>query len=425
VSLTTKVLIALAAGLVLGVAISVSGSTALANAVAFIEPLGRLFINAIRMTVVPLVVSSLIVGVASAPDPRSIGRIGRRALFFFAITLLAAALFASVVAPPVFALLPLDESATASLRASAAGAGASITERASQVPTFSQWVVDLVPANPVRAAADGAMLPLIVFSVAFGLAITRIASTRRDALVGFFQSVGDASLTLVRWILELAPIGVFALALPLASRLGLAAAGALIGYIVLVALMTIAFAAIVLYPLAAVLGRVSIVEFARAALPAQAVALSARSSLASLPAMMESARNRLRLPEEIVGFFLPLAASTYRVGGAVGQIVGVVFIARLYGVELGVVQLATIALTVVLTTFSVPGIPAGSIIVMVPVLMAANVPVEGIGILLGVDTIPDMFRTATNVTGDMAVATALGGKERRQAPPADLAAAAD
>jgi Na+/H+-dicarboxylate symporter len=207
--------------------------------------------------------------------------------------------------------------------------------------------------------------------------------------------------------------------------MGLAAAGALIGYIVLVALMTIAFAAIALYPLAAVMGRVSIVDFARAALPAQAVALSARSSLASLPAMMESARDRLRLPEEIVGFFLPLAASTYRVGGAIGQIVGVVFIARLYGVELGVVQLASIAVTVVLTTFSVPGIPAGSIVVMVPVLLAANVPVEGIGILLGVDTIPDMFRTATNVTGDMAVATALGGKERREAPPADLAAAAD
>jgi Na+/H+-dicarboxylate symporter len=131
--------------------------------------------------------------------------------------------------------------------------------------------------------------------------------------------------------------------------------------------------------------------------------------------MMESARTRLELPEEIVSFFLPLAASTYRPGGAVGQIVAVMFLAHLYGVALGATQLATIALTVVLTTFSVPGIPAGSILIMAPVLTAAGIDVAGLGILLGVDTIPDMFRTATNVTGDMAVATVLGRAPRKEA----------
>jgi len=156
-------------------------------------------------------------------------------------------------------------------------------------------------------------------------------------------------------------------------------------------------------------------EFARAALPAQAVAFSSRSSLAALPAMIEIGRDQLRLPDEITSFFLPLAASVYRIGAAVGQTVGVLFIAQLYGVTLGPAQLASVVLTVVATSFSVPGIPGGSIVIMAPVLMAAGLPVEGIGILLGADTIPDMFRTTANVTGHMAMAVAIGSGSGQRA----------
>ena len=145
--------------------------------------------------------------------------------------------------------------------------------------------------------------------------------------------------------------------------------------------------------------------------PAQAVAVSSRSSLAALPAMIDSARERLRLPDEVVGFLLPLAASVYRVGTAIGQTVGVVFLAQLYGVSLGPAQMASVVLTVVVTSFSVPGIPGGTIIIMAPVLMDAGLPLEGIGILLGADTIPDMFRTTANVTGHMAVAAAVGAEK--------------
>jgi Na+/H+-dicarboxylate symporter len=247
----------------------------------------------------------------------------------------------------------------------------------------------------------------------FGLAITRIPAESRALLERFFRGVADTALTLVRWVLELAPLGVFALAVPLASRLGLSAAGALAGYIIVTAVLTTFFSVVVLYPLAAIVGRVSVGEFARGAFPAQAVAFSARSSLAALPAMMESARTRLKLPEQIASFFLPLAASTFRFGGTLGITCGVLFIARLYGVELGTAQLATVVLTVTLTTFSIPGIPAGSIVAMVPVLLAAGVPVEGMGVLLGVDTIPDMFRTTSNVTGDMATAVVLGRGESK------------
>lgn len=407
-SLTTKVLIALVAGLAVGIGISMADSPALMRLVGAIEPVGTLWINAIRMTVIPLVVGSIIVGVTAAPDTSTIGRIGGRALALFVVLLFAGAVFAVIAAPPLFAMLPIDQAAADALRGSATAAAGATAENARRLPTFAQWFVELVPTNPVKAAADGALLPLIIFSLTLGLAITKVSDEGRDILQRFFRGVADASLTLVRWVLALAPIGVFALSVPLAARLGLAAAGALAGYIVVTSAICAVFGLVVLYALPALLGGTNLAAFARAILPAQAVALSARSSLAALPAMMDSARTRLGLPEPIAAFFLPLAASTFRVGGALGITTGIVFIARLYGVELAPSQLSTIVLTVVLTTFSIPGIPAGSIVAMVPAMVAAGVPVEGMGVLLAVDTIPDMFRTTTNVTGDMAAAVVLG-----------------
>ncbi len=411
-SLTTKVLLALTAGLAGGVAVSMADIPGLTSAALAVEPVGTLFINAIRMTVIPLVVSSLIVGVATA-DPRAVGRIGWRALAWMVTFIGLAAIFAALIAPAAFALLPVDPAAAAALRASAAGGAEAAAEGVRAIPTAGEWLVSLVPANPIRAAADGAMLPLIVFALAFGMAVARVPGRPREALLGMLQGISEASLLLVRWILTLAPIGVFALALPLAARLGLGAAGAVASYVALVVIALVAFIVVVIYPIAVVVGGVSLREFARAAAPAQAVAFSARSSLAALPAMIEEARDRLRLPTEITGFFLPLSAATFRTGAGIGVTIGVLFIARLYGVTLDAGQLATVVVTVVLTSFSIPGVPAGSVIVMVPVLLAAGVPPEGIGILIGVDTIPDMFRTVTNVSGDMAVATVLGRGHRR------------
>jgi Na+/H+-dicarboxylate symporter len=407
-SLTTRVLIALVAGLALGLFVSASANPLLADIARWIEPVGTLFINAIRMTVIPLVVGSLVAGIASAPTSASLGRLGVRALILFLTTLLLAAIFAALVAPPVLARFSIDPAAQAALQASASQAAATTAESVRRMPGFAQWLIDLVPNNPVRAAADGAMLPLIVFTVAFGLAVAGLKAEAKSVVVRVFEAIRDAAMTLVKWILWTAPIGVFALALSLTARLGVSAIGALAGYVVLVSLLAIAFAIVVLYPMASIGGRVSILDFARAALPAQAVAISSRSSLAALPAMIEGSRDRLRLPDEITSFVLPLAASVYRVGAALGQTTGVIFIAQLYGVTLGVPQLATVALTAIATSFSVPGIPGGSIVIMAPVLMSAGLPVEGIGILLGADTIPDTFRTTVNVTGQLAAATALG-----------------
>jgi proton glutamate symport protein len=406
-SLALKVLVALVAGLALGLGIVSSGSSALARLVPVIEPVGTLWVSAIRMTIIPLVVSSLVVALGGAADPRSVGRIGAKALLLFIVMLSIATLVALLAGPPILALVHIDPAAAASLRATAAQSAGAAVEGAKTLPGVAQWIVDLVPANPVKAASDGAMLPLIVFSLAFGMALARVAADRRAVFLRVVGGVQDASLVLVRAVIAVAPVGVFALSVSVATKLGLAAAGALAAYVALVSAIAVAFCALVLYPAAVVFGGVSLKTFARAALPAQAVAFSSRSSLASLPAMLEPVRERLGMPVELSSFLFPLAVTLFRCGGAIAQVIGALFVAKLYGVALGPAQFASIAATTVVTTFSIPGIPGGSIIMMVPVLLAAGVPAEGVGLLLGVDTIPDMFRTTTNVTGDITAAVIL------------------
>jgi proton glutamate symport protein len=410
VSLTTRVLIALVAGIGIGLALSTMDADVARHVIAVVEPVGTLFVNAIRMTVIPLVVSSLVVGIATSNNAGAVARIGGRGIIVFLAMLTASGIIGALIAPPLLSHVSADPAIMAQARASSGAAASS----AAAMQTPSQWLVSLVPSNAVKAAADGAMLPLIIFALALGTALVSIPETTRSRAVVLFRAISEAMLVLVRWLLVVAPIGVFALALPLVARLGLSAIGALLTYVVVVSVAAAVFIALVLYPAAAWGGGVSLRDFARAAAPAQAVAFSSRSSLAALPALIESARTRLGLPEEITGFFLPLATATFRVGAALGLTTGAVFIARLYGIGLSASQLATIVATAVITSFSIPGIPGGSIIAMVPILASVGLPIEGIGILLGVDTIPDMFRTTANVTGQLAAATIVGRRLRSE-----------
>jgi Na+/H+-dicarboxylate symporter len=367
-----------------------------------LEPVGAVFVNAIRMAVVPLVVASLIVGIVSITDERSLTRLGIRSLILFMVLAISAAVLAALIAVPVLARLDIDPSVAEGLRASTTGSAAPTA-----APPLSQWFTDLVPSNPVKAAADGAMLPLIIFTLGFGVALTKIEGERRAAVVGFFSGLADAMKVLVGWVLTLAPIGVFALAAPLAARMGLSAAGALLSYIALAVILTVVVLAVSVYPATVIFGGVSLGRLARACAPAQAVAVSSRSTLAALPAMFAAART-LGVPESVVVFVVPLAAVTVRVGSAVGQTVAVLFAARLFNVSIEPAHLVAILIVTVLTTFTVPGIPGGSIVVMVPILLAARVPAEAVGVLLGADVIPDMFRTMANVTGGIAATVIVG-----------------
>ena len=413
-SLTMRVLVGLAAGFGLGLALAGSSLPATAALLSLLAAVGTLFVNLIRMTAVPLVASLLIASVGSLAASGALGRIGVRAAVL-ALTLIAVTAAATTMAAaPIFARLRVDAAAAMSL----GGSGPSAAPAPAAAPAAMQWLIDLVPQNVFRAAADGAMLPLILFSVLFALALARAAGDRRDAVLRAVQGIADAMQRLVAWILVLAPLGVFALAVPLAARLGLSAAGAVAGYIVVVVALTVVACVVVLYVPAIVFGRLTPRAFIAFCAPAQAVAFASRTSIAALPAMVESAE-RAGMPPVVSGFIVPLSASIFRLGAAVAMPVGVLFVARLYGVALSPAQLASIVLVVVPTTFTVPGIPFGSIIAMVPVLAAVNLPVEGIGILLAVDTIPDMFRTTANATGTLALAAILRhGAANQQAPSA-------
>ena len=404
-TLAIRVLIGLVAGFLLGLALAGSSSPAATMTLGILTPVGTIFINLIRMTVIPLVVSMLVASLGAMTTSGGLGRTGGRALVISVGLLAIAAIGSVLIAEPILARIQIDQSAALALRGPLTAASPSALVP-SGTPTVATWFVDLVPQNVVKAAADGAMLPVILFAVMFGLALARVGDAKRDAVLRVVQGVAETMQRIVVWILALAPIGVFALAVPLASRLGLAAAGAVVAYVALVVALTVAAVALLLYPLGILAGRMSARAFALLCAPSQAIAFASRSSLAALPAMVESAE-RAGLPPRSSRVVLPLAVSVFHFGAAIAQTVGVVFLAHLYGVTLTPAQFASVVVAVVVASFAVPGIPGGSIIVMVPVLAAANLPIDGVGILLAVDTIPDMFRTTANVTGAMTLTAIL------------------
>jgi len=398
----TRILVALGAAVVGGVAIAASGSASALSAADAIAPLGTLWVNAIRMTVIPLIVSLLITGVASTADVASIGRLGGRTLLMFVLLAAGVAVVVVPLAPTLFALLPFPNGAHPALPAGAAEAASQLA--GTQGQTFGRWLTSLIPPNPIAAAASGDMVPLIVFSILLALAILNLPRDTREPLSSFFKSLCAAMLVLVRWIVALAPIGVFALVLPLAAHLGASVAGAIGLYIAAYSVASIAVT-LMLYPVAVIVGRVPLRRFARAALPAQLIAFSSSSSIASLPALVESAEQGLGIPNRIAGFSLPLAVSLFKIAGPVSWTVGALFVGWFYGIPLHAQQLATVAFAAVFLAFAAPGIPRGAFIMLAPLFLAIGLPVEGIGILIAVDALPDTFATVLNVTGDLVAAT--------------------
>jgi proton glutamate symport protein len=400
-SLTTRMLLALIAGLVTGIVANTVDDAGASALIRVTDPVGSIWVNALRMTLIPLVVSLLIGVIASVPNARSTGRLGIRALVIFLIFLGAIGVVSILIGPALVAMLPIDAATTAALQTTEA---ATIATNAARMPTIGQTLIDIVPSNPIRAAADGAMLPLVVFSIALGAAATRIPAEERAVLVQFFRSLSDAMLVIVGWVIAVAPIGVFALAVGLGARIGLTAVGVIGGYVVILSGVVI-LATILMYGAAVFGGRVSLSRFARAVAPGQAVAFSARSSLAALPALLEGARRWLVLPPVVTSFVLPLAVSTLRLSTPIMWSITLPFLARLYGVELGYAHLALLVGNGILLSFSVPGLPSASLFLMAPFLAGLGIPVEALGIVIAADAIPDLFKGVLNVTGHMASAT--------------------
>jgi Na+/H+-dicarboxylate symporter len=410
---STRVLVALGVGLAGGAAVAASGDPALVRAVDRLAPIGTIWVNAIRMTVIPLVVSLIITAIASVTEVRAVSRLGGRTVLVFLALLTGTAVLVIPLVPLAFRLLPFGPSRSLPLPA---GAGVAARQVAtSAAPTgFGAWLTTLVPTNPIAAAAEGAMLPLIVFVLILALAIGRSPPQSRDSLLGFFRALADAMLVMVRWVVALAPIGVVGLIAPLAAHGGSGLAGAVGLYILLYAVASLAVT-FLLYPVVAVLTRIPIRRFARAALPAQLIAFSTSSSIAALPLLVEGAERDLELPDRVTGFVLPLAVSTFKIAGPVSWTVGALFIGWFYGVPLGGQALATIGLAAVFLAFAAPGVPRGAFLMLTPLFLAIGLPAEGIGILIAVDAIPDLFSTVLNTTGNLAAA-ALTARTRSARP---------
>ena len=396
-----RTLLGLVAGLAIGVVISATSSGGLRAFATAIEPIGTVWVNAIRMTVIPLVVSLLIATIAEERDFRAVGRLGGRAVALYAVILSTVALLTFLAAPPLFSVMTIDATSAASLRGASSAAGTTAA-----LPSFTSWLVGLVPANPVKAAVDGAMLPLIIFAVAFAAALARIEPERRAAATGIFRGIADAMLVIVGWVLAVAPVGVFCLSVALAVRVGVGVAGAVAYYLVLHSGF-LAASGIALYAVVRIFSNVPLSRFARALLPAQLVAISTRSSVAALPAMIDGATRMLHLPLHVSGFALPFGVSVFRLNQAVTWIVSALFVAKLYDVPLTTAQLAFLGACSVPMSFSIPGIPSGGLFIIAPFFVSVGLPIEGIGILLALDAIPDMFKTLLNVTSQMATTVLL------------------
>ena len=397
-----RVVIGLLAGLILGSVVAASHNSAAQRVVDLIAPLGQLWVNAIRMTVVPLVISLLFVAIAGRESSEGLGQLGVVTVATYVALLSFAAVVALLLGPSLIADMKLTPEVAAILRFTASAEAAQRVEQAKQFVGFGAWVTSLVPANAVKAAADAAMLPVIVFTFFFALATRRIDEALRQALVGFFGALANATTTVVDWVIAVAPIGIFALVLAAAGKIGVALAGAMAYYVVAISALLVLFA-LLMYPVATVAGRIPLGWFTRGVLPAQAVALSSSSSLASLPALVEGGR-ALGMPAPITGVVLPVSVSVFRVATPITWLVGTLFLAKLYGVVLGTPMLMMLAVTAVALSFTIPGVPQGTQLLLAPLLVTYGIPAEGVGLLIAVDAIPDLFATMTNVTGDLVTA---------------------
>lgn len=380
-------------------------SATLLSVAGFVESLGTLWLNALRMTVGPLVFGLLVSAVAGVSDALVTGRLATRAVGWFAALLVLAGGLAVVLSLALLALWPVNP---VTARAFIAGAGGQATAAVATMD-WSQWVQALLPPNVVAAAADNAILALVVFALLFGFAATRLAPAQRQALTVFFTALAEAMVVIVHWVLLTAPLGVFALALAVGRQAGLGAAGLLAQYAVFVSLV-IALATLLLYPLVALRARtVRLSRFALEAAPVQVVAASTQSSLATLPVMIECARDRPDVPHRVAGVVLPLAVAVFRYTSPLGNLAVCFFVAAMYGIEPSWLQ----ALGAVFVAFAVSvgsvGLPGqvSFIASVAPICLALGLPVEVLGILVAVEILPDIFRTIGNVTADLAVVALL------------------
>ena len=399
-SKTIIILIALVGGILLGV---VAGT----RFVDVADVVGTLWLNGLRMTVVPLVVALLITGIAQTADAARAGRLAGRAVLTMLAILWSSSILAAVMIPTLLALFPMPEGAADALKVAM---GSAI--KPGDVPPFGDFVRAMVPTNPIAAAASDAILPLMIFTAAFAFAALRLPEEKRKSITGLFEAIADAMVIIINWVLAIAPVGVFALAFVVGAKAGTAALGALAHYVfILSALGVIVWLASFLLALFG--ARRGLPAFFKASIEAQAVAISTQSSLASLPAMLKGVK-ALGVPEAKADVVLPMAVAIFRATGPAMNLGVALYIAFWYKMELTSTQIAVGIAAGATTTLGAVSLPGSVSFVssIAPICLAMGVPVEPLGLLIAVETFPDIFRTLGNVTMDMAVTATVARRSR-------------
>jgi Na+/H+-dicarboxylate symporter len=403
-NLTLRIFLALLTGLVVGALLPADIGKPL---LPVTDAIGNLWLQALQMTIIPLIAGLLFTGIAQSVGQAGGGKVAGRALLAFLALLIFSALWSMIFVPLLLDWWPAPPAAAAAIVANSAGAAPAGDIKID----LGKWLLSLVPANIFDSLAKGDMLPVVTFIAVFALAATRLDDDRRRNLVSLFDAVKDAMLVLVGWIFVIAPLGVFALAVSVGIKAGLGAFGLLGHYIAVLVLVQVGLI-ILVYPLAVIFGRVGPLAFARAVLPAQAVAVSTQSSIASLPAIFDGAE-RLGLPETTSRVVLPLAVSIFRITSPCANVAVVLYCGHLYGMEHSALAYLGALLAALVAAVSTGGLP-GSITFLaacVPIANAMGVPIAVLPVLLAVELVPDVFRTLGNVTADLGV-TAILSRDR-------------
>ncbi len=366
------------------------------------EWIGRLFLALIKMVVVPLVFFSLVVGVASLGDVRRLGRLGGRTLGLFmgttVVSLTIGVSLANMLRPGAF----LSETDRAALLATYEGEASTTMDRAVDAPSFVDQVISVVPSNPVASLAEGDMLQVIFFALMFGIALTLLGTEHSKPFVGLLSTANDAMVMLVHIAMKLAPLGVAALLFKVVGTTGLSVLTALVAYAFVVLAGLFAHAALTYGSIVHFGARFSFPLFIKGIRPALLLAFSTSSSSATLPVSKECVEDNLNVSNSVSSFVLPLGATVNMDGTALYQGVAAIFIAQIYAFDLTLSQQITIITSATLASVGAAGVPGAGLVTLAMVLTSVGVPSEGLALILGIDRLLDMFRTATNVVGDCA-----------------------
>jgi Na+/H+-dicarboxylate symporter len=405
-SLTQRILIAMGLGLVLGallqwIALPQEHVVNVLVLNGVIDAGGKIFITLLKMLVVPLVFVSLVCGAASLGDTGSVGRLGGKTIGLYLLTTAIAVSMAMLIA------LTTDPGLGGE---SANQAQAATAFEPKTAPSVKDTFINVVPGNPIAAMADGKMLQVILFALLFGLALSK-AGTSGEKLRAFFMDLNDVMMRLITMIIALTPIGVFCLMTQLGATLGLAEIAKVAMYFATIVIALLAHAALVYPLLLKSLTGLSPLAFLAKMREPLLVAFSTSSSGATLPVTLRTVEHKLGVPNNVASFAVPLGATINMDGTAIMQGVATIFIAQFYGIDLGLTALLTVVLTATLASIGTAAVPGVGLITLTLVLDQVGLPVEGIALIIGVDRLLDMLRTAVNVTGDATVATIVASSE--------------